>query len=147
MTTRYIDVPPVWLIGCAAVAFVLARLVPAAHIGLPAWLGWLACAVGLVWAAAAVLLFLARKTPVEPRHHPKVLLVEGPFRINRNPIYSGMTLFLIGWAVVLGDVSALVPAVVFPFVITRRFILAEERSLIAAFGQEGEDYLARTRRW
>ncbi len=113
MITRFIDIPPVWLVVHAAVAFALARLVPVASIGLPVWLGWLACAAGFVWAAAATALFLARRTPVEPRHHPKVLLVEGPFRINRNPIYSGMTLSLIGWAIVLGDVSALVPAAVF----------------------------------
>lgn len=147
MVARFVDIPPVWLIACAVGAFALARLLPIASIGLPAWVGWLACAGGFVWAAAAALLFLARKTPVEPRHEPLVLLVEGPFRINRNPIYSGMTLFLVGWAIVLGAVSALIPTVLFPLVITRRFIVEEERALLAAFGREGEDFLARTRRW
>lgn len=145
--SRFIDIPPVWLLAAGASAFVLARLVPIASIGLPAWIGWLVCAAGIAWAITAVALFLVRRAPVEPHHIPKVLLVQGPFRVNRNPIYSGMTVLLIGWAIVLGAVSALLPAIVFPLLITRRFVIEEERALTTAFGREAEDYLTRTRRW
>ncbi len=144
---RFVDVPPFWLIVFGLCSFLLARYVPVASIDLPDWFGWLVCAAGLAWALAAGALFLVRKTPVEPHRIPEVLLVEGPFRVNRNPIYTGMTIVLIGWALVLGAASAFIPAFAFPFLITRRFILGEERGLTAAFGIEAEKYLSRTRRW
>lgn len=58
-----------------------------------------------------------------------------------------MTIILIGWAFVLGAASAFIPAFVFPFLVTRRFIFGEEQGLIATFGSEAEEYLSRTRRW
>ena len=143
----YLDLPPVWLLGSAAAAWLLARLVPVTVLDLPEWLGWALFAFGFVWAATAAALFLLRRTPVEPRHTPKVLLVEYHFRINRNPIYSGMVTMLLGWAIVLGAVTAFVPAFVFPFIITHRFIADEERRLREAFGQAADDFLDRSRRW
>lgn len=145
--SRFVDIPPVWMVAFGAAALLLARSLPVVSFAAPGWLGWLVCGAGFVWALAAGGLFLARKTPVEPHHTPRVLLVEGPFRWNRNPIYTGMTIILIGWALVLGSASAFIPAIVFPFLITSRFILDEERALMAAFGRQAEEYLARTRRW
>ena len=111
------DLPPVWLPGFAAIAWLLAKRAPVVVLDLPDWLGWAIFAFGFIWAGTAAALFLLRKTPVEPRHTPKVLLVEYHFRINRNPIYSGMTTMLLGWAIVLGALTAFVPVVVFPFII------------------------------
>jgi protein-S-isoprenylcysteine O-methyltransferase Ste14 len=128
-------------------AFLLARYLPVVTFNLPDWVGWLICAAGFSWAFAAGALFMARKTPVEPRRNPTVLLVEGPFRVNRNPIYTGMTIVLVGWACVLGAASAFVPALLFPLLITWRFVLGEERRLIATFGHDAEAYLSRTRWW
>jgi protein-S-isoprenylcysteine O-methyltransferase Ste14 len=141
------DLPPVWFTGSAVLAWLLARYVPLVALGVPAWPGWAVCAFGLLWAGSAALLFLVRRTPVEPRHTPRVLLADYHFRINRNPIYSGLTLMLFGWALVLGALTAFLPAVAFPVIIARRFIADEERRLRAAFGKAAEDYLARTRRW
>lgn len=145
--SRFVDIPPVWMVAFGAAALVLARLLPIVSFAAPDWLGWLVVAAGLAWGLAAGGLFLARKTPVEPHHTPRILLVEGPFRWNRNPIYTGMTVMLVGWAIVLGAVSAFLPAILFPLLITWRFILDEERALMAAFGPQAEAYLSRTRRW
>ena len=141
------DLPPVWFLGSAAVSWLLAKLAPVVVLDLPDWLGWAIFAFGFIWAGTAAVLFLLRKTPVEPRHTPKVLLVEYHFRINRNPIYSGMTTMLLGWAIVLGALTAFVPVAVFPLVIARRFIEDEERRLRDAFGQAADNYLGRSRRW
>ena len=141
------DLPPVWFTGAAAVAWLLARYIPVATLSLPRWLGWAVFAFGFFWAGSAALLFLVKRTPVEPRHTPRVLLADFHFQINRNPIYSGLTLMLFGWALVLGALTAFLPAAAFPIIITRRFIGDEERRLRAAFGKAAEEYLARTRRW
>jgi len=145
--SRFVDIPPVWMLALGAAALALARLLPIVSFATPDWLGWLVVGAGLTWGLAAGGLFLARKTPVEPHHTPRILLVEGPFRWNRNPIYTGMTVMLVGWAIILGAASAFLPAILFPLVITWRFILDEERALVAAFGPQAEAYLARTRRW
>src|SRR5664279_6281658 len=116
------DLPPVWFLGCGAISWLLAKLMPWAVLDLPDWLGWVTFALGLIWAGTATVLFLLKKTPVEPRMNPEVLLVQYHFRVNRNPIYSGMTAMLLGWAVVLGAATAFLPVFVFPLIITRRFI-------------------------
>ena len=141
------DLPPVWFLGCGALSWLLAKWVPVVALDLPDWMGWAVFGLGFIWAGSAVVLFLTKKTPVEPRMTPRVLLVEYHFRVNRNPIYSGMTLMLLGWAIVLGAMTAFLPVVAFPVMITRRFIWDEERRLRAAFGVRAEEYLGRTRRW
>ena len=91
--------------------------------------------------------FRRKKTPVEPNHKPRALIVEGPYRINRNPIYTGLALILIGWALALGAVTALIPALAFGPIISRRFVAPEEKTLLEAFGEEAETFFRRTRRW
>ncbi len=142
-----LDLPPVWFAGSAAVSWLLAKWAPVAMLGLPDWLGWGIFTLGFIWAGTAAAVFLLKRTPVEPRTTPKVLLVEYHFRFNRNPIYTGMAAMLLGWAIVLGALTAFVPVVVFPLIVSRRFIVDEEQRLKAAFGDRAKDYLERSRRW
>ena len=141
------DLPPVWFLGCGAISWLVAKWLPVVAIDLPDWLGWAIFGLGFIWAATAAALFLRKQTPLEPRNTPKVLLAEYHFRLNRNPIYTGMTVMLLGWAIVLGSITALLPVLVFPLVVTRRFVLDEEDRLRATFGKQAEDYFARSRRW
>ncbi len=139
------DLPPVWALGAAVLGWGLARFVPMAPLSRWPAVPLAVAGFGLmVWAA---LWFRRKRTPIEPREAPKALIVEGPFRINRNPIYSGMLLVLLAWAFFLGAVSALLPAVAFLLVVDRRFVPGEEAALRAGFGPEAGRYLAATRRW
>ena len=140
------DLPPVWAAGTAVVQAALAWLLPLAGFE-ATWLAGLLAATGIGLVAWAALWFHRKRTTIEPRERPVRLIVEGPFRINRNPIYTGMWLLLLGWGVWLGAVSALVPPLLFPSLIARRFIAGEEASLREAFGAEADRYIARTRRW
>ena len=145
MIRGFPDLPPIWAAGMALGAWALAWTVPLAALpSAPAWPS-IAAGVGLIlWAA---WWFRVRRTTIEPHRAPRALIVEGPFRVNRNPIYTGMTLILFGWAFLLGAASALLPAALFPLLITRRFIPGEEAALRQAFGAEAEAYFAATRRW
>jgi protein-S-isoprenylcysteine O-methyltransferase Ste14 len=67
--------------------------------------------------------------------------------VNRNPLYTGLALIQTAWALWLGTLSALLTVPAFLWVIHVRFVRAEEAGLRAAFGDEAEAYLARTRRW
>ena len=62
-------------------------------------------------------------------------------------MYLGITLMLLGVALLLGTVSALLPVAAFPILMDIRFVRVEERMLAEAFGPEWELYHARVRRW
>jgi protein-S-isoprenylcysteine O-methyltransferase Ste14 len=143
------DLPPVWALATIAAASVAAWLFPIARFG-SAWstgLGILLALAGLVIAGWASLWFRRKDTQIMPRETPTALIVEGPYRINRNPIYTGMALVVLGVAFWLGALSAVAIAMLYPFVITSRFIRGEEAALRRSFGAEAESYFRRSRRW
>lgn len=144
---RRLDLPPVWAALAALAALALDRAAPLWRAELPAAAAILPAAAGLGLILLAALGFLRARTPIEPRHDARALLTGGAFRLNRNPIYTGMALILLGFWAHLGSLSALAPVAAFPVVITRRFILEEEARLRRLFGPEAEAWFARSRRW
>ena len=145
MLRGFPDLPPVWALGAALAALALARWLPIAP--LPPGMGRVIGGAGVALILWAAWWFWRKRTPIEPGHAPRALIVEGPYRINRNPIYTGLVLILVGWGLSLGAVSAILPAAAFAFVVDRRFVRSEEAALRAAFGAEAERYFAATRRW
>jgi protein-S-isoprenylcysteine O-methyltransferase Ste14 len=137
--------------------FLGALLLEAAlHFGLPVarlisapwtWLGTLPILVGLVVMVAGDRQFKQASTAISPYDRPSVLVREGVFRISRNPMYLGMTVMLLGEAVVLGTVSPLVVPWVFAWLLSARFIRMEEAVLGEVFGTVYEDYRRHVRRW
>lgn len=140
------DLPPFWGAGAALAAWLLDRFVPIWRFD--------AAVPGQVifWAGLGLILwsawwFWAKSTPIEPNRRPLALITEGPYRLNRNPIYTGLAAMVLGFALGLGALSALVPALALPVIITRRFVIREERELRAAFGEAAEAYFRASRRW
>ena len=143
------DLPPVWMLGHGVAAWALAEVLPIGSFGGEASraLGMVLALAGAGLGAWAAVHFARGRTTIEPREEPTTLLASGPFRINRNPIYTGMALVLLGWAAWLGTPSAVLAVLPFPWVIDRRFVRGEEATLRAAFGAEADRYIAGTRRW
>jgi len=81
---------------------------------------------------------------VAPR--TKHLMVEGPYKINRNPMLTGTLVYLAGAAVWLWRWQAAVVLVAF-FAIMMVQVLSEERRLRRDFGEEYEEYCKRSRRF
>jgi len=153
MITRHLegfpDLPPIWFAGGWLVSEVLARTFPVFQFHRD-WLdvaAVVAILAGLGLAAWSALWFRAKRTRIEPRQQPSALIVEGPYRLSRNPIYLGLVLMLAGLALRTGTLSALVPALLLPVVLQRRFIPGEEAALHRAFGAEAEEFFQRTPRW
>ena len=121
--------------------------------GLPAdWRLAATLAVALVGAGfdvGGVLGFLRAKTTVNPMKPERsaALVTSGLYRITRNPMYLGMALLLLAWALYLASATALLGPLVFMLYITRFQIRPEERALSARFGGEFASYCARVRRW
>ncbi|SHI61345.1 methyltransferase family protein [Wenxinia saemankumensis] len=143
------DLPPVWALGTLALQWALARWLPVVRLEAPsaALAGWLFVALGLALILWSALWFRRQATPIMPRETPRRLIAAGPFRLNRNPIYTGMALALAGTGLLLGALGAILAVLPFLWIIDRRFVRGEEAGLRAAFGAEAERYIAQTRRW
>ena len=74
------------------------------------------------------------------------LMVEGPYKINRNPMLTGTLVYLAGAAVWLWHWQAAVVLVAF-FAIMMVQVLSEEKRLRRDFGEEYEAYCKRSRRF
>jgi protein-S-isoprenylcysteine O-methyltransferase Ste14 len=142
-----LDVPPVWLIGAIVLVWALDRLFPLPLFGVLSAFGPLLVLAGLILLFGGAAQMAARKTTFIPKRRPTALVTNGFFRLCRNPIYLGDALILAGlilwWDVPLGlPVLAL-----FVWLITTRFILAEEAMLRRVFGGAYDDWVARSGRW
>jgi protein-S-isoprenylcysteine O-methyltransferase Ste14 len=109
------------------------------------------CAVGLVFAMGsnAALLFQGQGGPtdgfgiaVSPR--TRILVTSGLYRYTRNPMVFGTNLVYLSIVVHLGSVSGLVVLALFISVLIPYLRWAEERRLLADFGQEYLHYRQRT---
>lgn len=143
------DIPPVWLAGFLAAAWILDRGLPLVQAFGPLYqlLGGLLMLAALALIGWAGLWFWRKRTTIEPHHTPTRLIVEGPYRLGRNPIYLALLLILAGYILWLGSLSPVLLPFAFHRVLTRRFIEPEEATLRRVFGAEAQAYLTRTRRW
>ena len=148
-TTRRRVLPPVYFWSSVAGSVALHLLVPAVQVA-PSpyrWLGLPALLAGTWIVLWTDRLFTRRQTTVKPYEAPSTLLVEGPFRVSRNPMYVGMVVALLGLATVLGSATAYLPAAAFWLVMDRVFVPAEEQILARTLGPEFLRYRRAVRRW
>jgi protein-S-isoprenylcysteine O-methyltransferase Ste14 len=119
-----------------------------AALGLPQLGGMLVAAVGAAVALWCILTFalVGRGTPA-PFDPPRRLVVLGPYRAVRNPMYLGGALALAGAALFYQSLALLGYCAVF-VLLTHLFVVAyEEPTLRRTFGQEYEAYCQRVGRW
>jgi protein-S-isoprenylcysteine O-methyltransferase Ste14 len=110
---------------------------------------------GMVFGAAgaAVALWciftfasIGRGTPA-PFDPPRRLVIQGPYRFVRNPMYIGAGLALASAALFYGSLP-LLGYTAFFVLATHLFVVSyEEPTLRRTFGQEYEAYCRRVRRW
>lgn len=104
-------------------------------------------AAGAWLNVAADREFKRHQTTVRPFERSSALVTVFPFALSRHPMYLGLTLILLGTALLFGTVSPLLPAATFALLMDRHFIPVEERMLGETFGAEWERYRERVRRW
>lgn len=74
------------------------------------------------------------------------LMVDGPYRLNRNPMLTGTFLYLLGYVVWIWTWQALLVWVIFVAIMLVQ-VLSEEKRLRRDFGEEYEAYCRRTGRF
>ena len=102
---------------------------------------------GILLVLWAVRLFGQAGTTIKPFRQSSALVVRGPYRLTRNPMYVAMVGVLVGIGVLLGSLSPVLIIPLFVALIDVRFIRSEEGALERTFGAEYVDYTARVRRW
>jgi protein-S-isoprenylcysteine O-methyltransferase Ste14 len=103
--------------------------------------------LGLLLIGWGMFTFFRARTAKLPQKAASRLVDHGPYRLTRNPMYTGMSLIYLGAMLMLNWVWALF---VFPFVIGllyRYVISKEERYLLSEFGESYREYCRRVRRW
>lgn len=140
--------PPHVALGSLIAVVILHYLFPTPVIPKPLnYFGILFFAAGISILFWSFGLFKKKGTPILPGQKPSALVIEGPYKFTRNPMYLGVTTVLLGTAVYLGDVLAfLAPAVFFIFV-SIRFIPREEKLMEKLFGKKYLGYKKSVRRW
>jgi len=134
--------------------FAPAAILAAAGIRRPASFGvWQALGLAislpglaLAFACIVTFVFVGRGTPA-PFDPPRTLVVRGPYRLIRNPMYAGAWLYLVGFGLFYQSVGAAVYAVVF-LVVTHLFVaFYEEPTLRRTFGSDYDEYCRGVGRW
>jgi protein-S-isoprenylcysteine O-methyltransferase Ste14 len=113
---------------------------------------WLAPSFALVGVALAVsgaIAFRRAKTTINPTKPGAAssLVLSGVYGVTRNPMYVGLVLVLVAWAIFLSSWLTLAGPLLFAAYIQRFQIAPEERALAATFGADYSAYKARVRRW
>jgi protein-S-isoprenylcysteine O-methyltransferase Ste14 len=150
-----VDVPPPLLFVAAyVVAWLLdrnvARLWPTMS---PQWsyrlevVGWALVIAGLALGYWGVFTFLRRRTPIYPNRDAKLLVIEGPYRFSRNPMYTGIIIACIGGCGVIESLWPLVTVGIAVLVLDRWVIRREERHLTDEFGEQYREYQRHVGRW
>jgi protein-S-isoprenylcysteine O-methyltransferase Ste14 len=147
MTRRIL--PPVLFLALAILSVAAGLLLPIARwIAFPSSLiGVLPLVGGLAVAAAQNRRFARVGTNIMTFDDPDVLVSTGWFARSRNPMYLGFLVGLLGIALVVGTLTAMVGPVLFFLAADRWYIPFEEGRMLVVFGSAYEAYKGKVRRW
>ncbi|WP_196259189.1 methyltransferase family protein [Pelagibacterium limicola] len=146
-------IPPTYPVAFLLLAIFLEFLVPIRFLAAPAVLaiqtlaGVLLVLAGLTLDIWAFRLFKAAGTNPEPFKPTTAIVVDGPYRMTRNPMYVGFLLLFTGIGLVFALEWTLILVPLLWLTLDRVVVRREEAYLTAKFGAAYTDFLARTRRW
>jgi protein-S-isoprenylcysteine O-methyltransferase Ste14 len=119
-----------------------------ASFGVPQLAGMIVGTAGAAIAVWCIWTFVSigNGTPA-PFDPPRRLVIQGPYRLVRNPMYLGAALALAGAALFYGAAPLLGYAGVFLLATHLFVVFYEEPTLRRSFGPDYEAYCRRVRRW
>jgi protein-S-isoprenylcysteine O-methyltransferase Ste14 len=110
-------------------------------------LAWLLVGVCLVLAVSSIGNFRRSQTSIVPIRPATNLVIAGPYRFTRNPMYVGLAALTVALGLFLDSwwpIAWLIPVLL----VVRAFVIApEERYLERRFGADYVAYTQRVRRW
>jgi len=152
LATALLRVPVPWVFVLTYLAGVgveaalgLGRFLP--NSKLLTFAGCIIFIVGAGLAAWGWLIFWRARTTRVPGEASTTLVIRGPYRLMRNPMYVGLSVAYVGEAAILHQI---VPVVLLPLTIAYLnwvVIPVEEERLHSVFGAEYKQYQNDVRRW
>jgi protein-S-isoprenylcysteine O-methyltransferase Ste14 len=143
--------PPLAFVGFAlagvGLRYAVAPLQVPLELTIRLAIGLLVQLVALVLVGSARWLFFRTKQKPAPWTPSPELILVGPYRCTRNPMYVGVTLFQVGLGVTLDNLW--ISLLALPALVAVHFaaVLPEERYLAEKFGEPYLRYAARVRRY
>jgi protein-S-isoprenylcysteine O-methyltransferase Ste14 len=143
--------PPIVYGFGALVASILTWFYPVS-LWTPVTHGWRIAGVGVI-AAGLLLLALAGRqfhrtgTPVPPIKPTTAIVTTGIYQYTRNPMYLGLSLIVLGLAVLTASLWFFLATPVAVVAVTKLAIEREEIYLERKFGAVYRTYKQRVRRW
>lgn len=110
-------------------------------------LAWMHNLLGIGLILWGFLLFIQRRTTIIPNRPVKSLVIVGPYRFSRNPMYLGLALVHLGATMATGIVWYLATFVLATLATQRYVIEPEERYLLKKFGEAYRTYCLQVPRW
>jgi len=142
--------PPIWGALYLVAAGTLSALLPwRAALDLREFpLGIVLAALGVAIAASAVFLFRSEGTEIDPTSRTnKALVVRGPYRYTRNPMYLGLVVLTSGVAFIVGSLPMFAAPLLLFATANWVHIPFEEAKMRRQFGSAYDDFTLRVRRW
>ena len=152
MNSLALKIPPIAQVIIMAAAMVgVSKVAPALKFSFS---GSTALAVGLgVIGVGSSIMGVAQFKKAQTTPNPQALeqvsslVTDGVYRYSRNPMYVGLVLILLGWALYLSHFLAFVLLPIFILYMTRFQIQPEEQMMAQKFGKTYQAYVSRVRRW
>jgi protein-S-isoprenylcysteine O-methyltransferase Ste14 len=148
-TPGVIAPPPLIYLAALIIGVILHYLAPTPFMprGFAYGLGAILILIGVWIVISGRQAMLKAGTAISPTVPTTALVIVGPFRFTRNPLYAGVTLCYVGIALAFQSLWALALLVVVLTVMQRGVIEREERYLERKFGTDYLRYKERVRRW
>jgi protein-S-isoprenylcysteine O-methyltransferase Ste14 len=140
--------PPVWALAMLAAAFAIDRVTESAIVFRSSALALLFGVGGFALASWGRVTFAKEDTEIIPTSASnKKLVMRGPFRFSRNPMYAGLVLLTLGIAFYAGTLPFYAVPILLFILCNFVFIPYEEAKMQRQFDAQYTDYLRRVRRW
>jgi protein-S-isoprenylcysteine O-methyltransferase Ste14 len=110
-------------------------------------LAWVLVGVWLALTVSSIGNFRRSRTSMVPIRPATTLVIAGPYRFTRNPMYVGLAVLTVALGLFLDSWWPMVLLVPVLFVVRAFVIAPEERYLERRFGADYVAYTRRVRRW
>jgi len=142
--------PPIWAFAYLLIAAAISYLAgwPGTSTLRIVSLAIILIIVGVASAVSGALLFRREGTDLNPTSATNAkLVVSGPFRFTRNPMYVGLVLFTLGIAFAVGAWPMFLAPIATFATVNWVHIPFEEAKMRRQFGAEFDAYCGKVRRW
>ncbi len=134
-----------YLIGALALNWAVPFPIP--WVTPPRIIGGLLVVAGFLLSSAALRQMMKAHTSPDPHRPATTLVLDGPYRFTRNPIYLGFLMIYLGFTLLVVTLWGILLSPFLIWTITQAVIHAEEDYLEDKFTEQYKDFKSHVRRW